>query len=313
MNWQKKIVIFALIILTVTGCSRKKLHSQKRFLLGTIVEVISPYPEAAEVVFKEIERVEKIFSTNIKHSAISHLNRTGYLNTNFEVTTLFLKSGVFYSLSDGLFDITIAPLSRIWKEALLKNKAPSKSAIKNGRALVGFKNLHIDKDKNSIKFKRSGMAVDLSGIAKGYAIDVAVKELKRKGVNSAIINAGGDIYCLGSKFGNSWKLGLQHPRDKGRIYATMELKDRAVATSGDYEQYMEIDGKRYSHIISPKTGYPVKNSIVSVTVIAKDTVTADSVATSVFLLGEEKGKKVFLNYEGVEQIIVINKEDVSDN
>ncbi|MBL7130538.1 MAG: FAD:protein FMN transferase [Candidatus Omnitrophica bacterium] len=309
----KKIIIFGLVLLIIAGCSQRRLQSEKRFLLGTVVEVISPYPEAAEIAFSEIERIEKIFSANIKDSAISHLNRTGFLNTNFEVTSLIEKSGIFYGLTQGYFDITVAPLTKIWKEALIENKLPTKRKIRKKLALIGFKNIHIDKKNNSIKFKRKGMKIDLGGIAKGYAIDVAVKELKRKGIDSAIINAGGDIYCLGSKFGNPWKLGLQHPRKKDKILTTLELKDLAIATSGDYEQYMEIGGKRYSHIINPKTGYPVENDIVSVTVVAKDAVTADAVATCIFLLGKEKGMKVFENYEGVERIIIITKSDVQDN
>ncbi|MFC1645853.1 FAD:protein FMN transferase [Candidatus Omnitrophota bacterium] len=309
----KKILILGLVILTIAGCSQKRLHREKRFLLGTIVEVISPYPEAAEIAFSEIERIENIFSIKEKDSAISHLNKTGYLNTNFEVTSLIEKSGLFYSLSDGCFDITIAPLTKIWKEALLKNKLPSKKLVRKNMALVGFNKVHIDRVNNSIKFKLKGMVADLGAIAKGYAIDVAVKELKRKGITSAIVNAGGDMYCLGTKFGKPWKLGLRHPREKDEIIDTLLIKDSAVATSGDYEQYMEIDGKRYSHIINPKTGSPVENDILSVTVIAKDAVTADSVATSVFLLGKERGAKIFQNYEGVNEIIIITKSDVSDN
>ena len=118
---------------------------------------------------------------------------------------------------------------------------------------------------------------------------------------------------MGAKFGRPWRLGLQHPRRKELIVDSLEVKDSAVATSGDYEQFMEIDQKRYSHVINPETGYPVENDIVSVTVVAKDTVTADAVATSIFLLGKEKGKKIFQNYEGVKKIIIITKDEVSGN
>ncbi|MFH1621581.1 MAG: FAD:protein FMN transferase [Candidatus Omnitrophota bacterium] len=308
-----KKIIPLLVLLAFTGCAQKKLYTEKRFLMGTVVEVISPYPEAAGIVFNEIERIEKVFSTNLKNSAISHLNATGFLNTNYEVTTLIEKSKIFYGITDGLFDITVAPLVVIWKEALNEKKLPSSRLIKKNLSLVGFDNIHIDHLNNSIKFKKPSMKVDLGGIAKGYAIDVAVRELKRKGIDSAIINAGGDIYCLGSKFGNAWKIGLQHPRDKEKTINKLELKDSAVATSGDYEQFMEIEGERYSHIIDPKTGYPVENDIVSVTVIAKDAVTADAVATCVFLLGKQKGERIFGSFYGVTKIITVTKNDVSHN
>jgi thiamine biosynthesis lipoprotein len=313
MKYCKRIIIFILVLLAITGCANRKLNREKKFLLGTVVEIISPYPETAQIAFAEIERIEKIFSTNNKDSAVAHLNRTGFLNTNYEVAALIEKCGIFYRLSEGQFDVTIAPLTKIWKQALLQNKLPNEKTINTQKSLMGFDNIYIDKDKNTIKFKNAGMAVDFGGIAKGYAVDAAVKELKRKGIDSAIINAGGDIYCLGSKFGKRWKLGLQHPRKKDMIIDTIEVEDSAVATSGDYEQFMEIGAKRYSHIINPQTGYPVENDIVSVTVVADDAVTADAVATCIFLLGKQRGTRIFQNYEGVRKIVIITKGDVSDN
>jgi thiamine biosynthesis lipoprotein len=142
-------------------------------------------------------------------------------------------------------------------------------------------------------------------------VDCAIKELKEKGIDAAIVNAGGDIYCLGKKFNKPWKVGIQNPRDKNKLLADLELKDSAVTTSGDYQQFMESEGKRYSHIINPKTGYPVDNGVISVTVLAKDTLTADIVATSIFLLGKEKGIETFENYKGVEKIIVIEQGDIA--
>jgi len=312
MIFNKKIIPF-IVLLTIIGCAQEKLYTEKRFLMGTVIEVISPYKEAAGIVFNEIERIDKVFSTYKEDSAIAHLNKTGFLNTNFEVTSLIEKSKIFYDLTEGLFDVSVGPLSKIWKEAIKENKIPASKLIKKNLLLVGFDKIYIDHKQNSIKFKKSGMNVDLGGIAKGYAVDIAIRELKRRGIDSAIVNAGGDMYCLGYKFGKPWNIGLQHPRDKEKILTKLELKDSAVATSGDYEQFMELDGKRYSHIINPKTGYPVENDLVSVTVVAKDAVTADTVATCVFLLGKEKGEKVFSNFEGVNKIITVTKSDVSHN
>ena len=308
----KKIFILGLVILSITGCARNRLYTEKRLLMGTVVEVISPYKEAAKIAFKEIERIEKVFSVYIENSAISHLNETGFLNTNFEVTSLFLKSNKFYEATKREFDITIGPLTEIWREALEKNKLPQESDIKVAKELVGFNNVHIDEKLESIKLMKKGMRVDLGGIAKGYAVDKAVKELKRSGIDSAIINAGGDIYCIGTKFDKPWQIGLQHPRNRNELHDTLELKDLAVVTSGDYERWMEIEGKKYSHIISPKTGYPVESGIISVTVVAKDTITADAVATCVFLLGKDRGTEVFKDYSGVKRIIVITKDDVQE-
>ncbi len=309
----QKIIIASLVLLLTSGCAKERLYNQKKFLLGTMVEVISPYPEAAQIVFGEIDRLEKVFSMFLEDSALSHLNKTGFLNDNYEIAFLIEKAKIFSELTQGEYDITIGPLTKIWKKAISENKLPDENQINEAMKLIGFKKVYIDKKNAGIKFREKDMQIDLGSIAKGYAVDAAIKELKRKGIDSALVNAGGNIYCLGTKFGKPWKLGLQHPRKKDKLFKTLELQDTAIATSGDYQQYMEIGSKRYSHIISPKTGYPVENDVASVTVIAKDATTADVISTCVFLLGKEKGLKVFQNYPGVKDIIVITKSDARNN
>lgn len=314
---KKSICILMMIgvvaISLISGCSQRQVHSRKKLLMGTVVEVVSPYPEAAEIVFDEIERVENVFSAYIATSPVSHLNKTGYLNTNFEVTHLIERAKEFYDLSNGLFDISVSPVSRLWRESFATKSLPKKRAIRKALRLVGFNKIQIDSDNDSVKFKRKGMTIDLGGIAKGYAIDAAVKELKHHGIDSAIVNAGGDIFCLGNKFGRPWKVGLQHPRKRDIFITTLSLHDQAVATSGDYQQFIDVDSNRYHHIINPKTGYPVDNAVVSVSVVAKDTVTADAVATCVFLLGKKQGMREFQNYPGVENIIVVTKSDLAED
>lgn len=309
----KKIVIVAMMLLSFSACMQRRVYTERRFLLGTVIEVTSPYKEAAAIAFEEIERIEKIFSIYKKDSVVSHLNKTGFLNTNFEVARLIEEAKKFYELSEGKFDISIGPLTEIWKEALDKKELPREREIEIALKLVGCDYIHVDKETHSIKFKKKGMKVDLGGIAKGYAVDATVKELKRKGIDSAIVNAGGNLYCLGTKFGQPWQVGLQHPRIKTQILNTLSLINKAVATSGDYEQYMEIDSKRYFHIIDPQTGYPVRNDVLSVSVIAKDAMTADALSTSIFVLGKDKGNELFKNYVGVEKIIVITKSDLQNN
>lgn len=308
-----RLLIALVTVSLISSCGQRHVTSKKKLLMGTMIEVVSPYPEAAEIVFDEIERVEKVFSTYIATSPVSHLNKTGYLNTNFEVAHLLKRAKEFYELSNEMFDVSIAPVSKLWKKSFATKSLPKKRDIVRALRLIGLNKIHIDDDSESIKFKRKGMEVDLGGIAKGYAIDAAVKELKRHGIDSAIINAGGDIFCLGNKFDRPWKVGLQHPRKKDKYITTLALHDQAVATSGDYQQFIKIGPNRYHHIINPKTGYPVNNDVVSVSVVAKDTVTADAVATCVFLLGEKQGIKKFQDYPGVTNIIVITKKDMEED
>lgn len=306
----KKMLVAALVVVLVSGCSQRQLFSKKKLLMGTVVEVVSPYPEAAAIAFNEIERVEKVFSSHIPDSPVSHLNETGFLNTNFEVAFLFEKAKEFYNLTNGMFDVSVFPLSRLWKKCFMTKILPDAQEIITVLPFIGSDKIYIDHESKSIKFKRKGMAVDFGAIAKGYAVDAAVKELKRSGIDSAIIRAGGDIYCLGNKFDKPWNVGVQHPRKQNAIMTTIPLRDMAVSTSGDYQQFVDIGGRRYHHIINPKTGYPIENEVVSVSVVAKDATTADTVATCVFLLGKEQGMKKFQKHPGVEQIIVVTKNDL---
>jgi len=153
------------------------------------------------------------------------------------------------------------------------------------------------------------MKLDLGAIAKGFAVDVAVKKLKELGVNSCLINAGGEIYCLGRKHGKPWKVGVKHPRSSDMI-EYLELENKAVATSGDYEQFFLLQDTHYSHIIDPRTGCPADSGIVSVTVIADDCLTADALATSIFILGKTDSRELIKNFSNIKTII-FNEVDLN--
>jgi len=150
-----------------------------------------------------------------------------------------------------------------------------------------------------VEFKLSGMKIDLGGIAKGYALDCAVKKLKERGINSCLINAGGQVYALGKNFGTPWKVAIKNPRAP-KISQILELKNRSISTSGDYEQFFFKEGRRYCHIINPKTGYPAESQITSVSVISSSGLTADALSTAVFILGRERGEALTRNLKNTE-------------
>jgi len=157
------------------------------------------------------------------------------------------------------------------------------------------------------------MSLDLGGIAKGYAVDKAIVVLRKEGIEAALLNAGGDIYCLGGRDKNKkWRVALQHPRKKNSILTVLELEDMACATSGDYQKYIQIDGRRYSHIINPKSGYPCTDVPASVTVLAEDCASADALATSIFVLGPKKGIDLINRLENTEAIVVSLQEEKLD-
>ena len=291
----------------MSGCQNNKLYDDKRVMMGTFIEVISPDKNAAGIVFSEFSRIENLLSRYKPGSEISRLNKSGNLRVSPETFYLLKKSMEFYQASEGAFDITIGPLVDLWGFTDRKYSYPPEEKIKEGLKLVGSDKIILNDEDYVVKFMLSEMKVDLGGIAKGYALDCAAKKLKENNINSCLINAGGQIFCLGDKFGRPWNIAIKNPRGKKAI-GYLELKDKSVATSGDYQCYFIKDKKRYSHILDPKTGYPADSGIASVTVVADDGLTADALATAMFVLGRERGWDLADKFTGVEFKIVAAKQ-----
>jgi thiamine biosynthesis lipoprotein len=212
------------------------------------------------------------------------------------------KAQEISELTEGGFDITVGPLTELWRKAREKNTPPSIKDVKEKLGLVNFKNIEMDQE-GKVFLKKKGMAIDLGGIAKGYAVDRAFELLKSLGYRNLIINAGGDLRVGGLKIDQPWSIGIQNPRESQKLLARISISDTAVATSGDYEKFFLYQGKRYHHIFSPKDGFPT-DDCQSVTVLCKEGTIADALATAVFVLGREKGYSLCQKLEGVDCIIV---------
>jgi len=277
-------------------------------MMGTFVEVASPYQDALKIAFDEMSRIEALLSKYDPKSEISRLNKTGKITASRETIYIVKKSIEFWKKTGGAFDITVGPWVSLWGFTNKHYRLPSKVEITSVLKHVGSDKIVLDEGKNVIQFKLQDMSVDLGAIAKGYAVDCAVAKLKEKGIDSCIINAGGQIYCLGKKYGKPWKVAIQNPR-KGNFLGTLNLVNKAVSTSGDYEQYFIRGNKRYSHIFDPHTGFPVATNIVSVTVVAEDGLTADALSTSIFILGKSKGEVLASQFSGVQVKVIelVNK------
>ena len=186
---------------------------------------------------------------------------------------------------------------------------PADETIRKNLALINYRDLILDNAGSTVYLKRKGMLVDTGGIAKGYAADRAVETLKKQGIRAGIVAVAGDIKTFGLKpDGKPWKIGIRNPNaknDKDEIFATVELTDMAISTSGDYERFFFADNKRIHHLLNPKTGYPAE-ACRSVSVIAKEGVLTDAFATGAFILGPDKGMKV-LEGMGFGGIIVDNE------
>ncbi|MEK6728175.1 MAG: FAD:protein FMN transferase [Candidatus Omnitrophota bacterium] len=271
--------------------------------MGTFVEVISPDQRAAQIVFNEIKRIDNLLSKYKPDSEISQLNSLGKLRVSDDTMYVLGKAKEFYLASDGEFDITVGPLLDLWGFSEHKYYLPTAEEIKNAKSRVGFNKIILNEGDNMIEFSIPGMKVDLGGIAKGFAVDCAVKKLKEAGIKSCLINAGGQIHCLGDKFGKAWQIAIRNPRTEG-LFETLQLKDKAVSTSGDYQQFFIKNKKRYSHILSPKTGGPVNNGIASVTVVASDGLTADALSTTIFAIGIKRWEALSKKYPDVRVKII---------
>ncbi len=313
----KKIAVL-IILLIFTSC-QEPLYRKKFLILGTYLEVTSTDPAAAAIVYQEFKRLDKIFNLYDPNSEISRLNKTYNqpFDASEELIEILSLSRQVYDLSKGAFDVTHGALYKFWKELIGKKEVknfPTPEAVARIRELGGIEGIEIDSQNQTVIIKKKGLIIDLSAIAKGYIVDKAIAKLKQAGIENALINAGGDIYCLGTQLGKPWKIGIKDPGRLRDILETQSLIDEAIATSGGYEQFFSFQGKDYSHLIDPRQGYPVDNDLISVTVITKNCFTADSLATAFFILGLDGTREFLARVPSTMRIFLVlskgNQEEV---
>lgn len=210
-------------------------------------------------------------------------------------------------LSEGAFDVTVLPLMHLWGFMKKEGRIPTQGELLEVLPQVNYRYLLLNRSDYSVAFRSSGVGIDFGGIAKGYAVDRALSVMLDQRVEGALIKAGGDLCSIGSKEGGlPWVIGIQHPRDKDRIIAALETTGGAVATSGDYERYFIVDGKRYSHIIDPRTGHPAEG-VSSATILAPTAMEADALSTAAYTLGVGKGIAFIEGQKGIEGMILTDR------
>ncbi len=262
---------------------------------------------AIEAAFAEIERIEQIMSEWRPSSELSQLNDNagGPLRPlSPELFEVLQRSKLVAEATDGAFDPTFYAAGQLWHfEPGARPPAPE--AIAEKLALVGWQGIELDPNTGAGRLARPGMKVGLGAIAKGYAVDRASQVLLQHGFVHHIVEGGGDTYVSGSKGGTPWKVGIQRP-DRAGSLAAIPATDRAIVTSGGYQRFIEVDGKRYAHILDPRTGWPLDESASaqSVTLVAANTTDADAYATAVAVMGPEKGMAFVEAHPGLEAVIV---------
>lgn len=311
----KQIGLF-LALLISPNLFAQQVFKKKKSLLGSPFEITVVATDSVQanqfvnMAFDEVTRIEHLISDWIPTTQISKVNQQAGIaavKVDLEVFELVERALKISKITDGAFDISYASMDKIWKFDGSMKTMPTEEAIKKSVAKVGYEHILLDANNTTIFLENEGMKLGLGGIGQGYIADKIKVLLQKNGCTSGLVNVSGDINTWGKQpNGADWSVGIVNPMNKNKVFATFPLYDSAVETSGSYEKYVTFNGKRYSHIIDPRTGYPA-TGIVSVSVFAKQTELADALATGIFVLGVEVGLDLVNQLKGIGCIIVDEK------
>ncbi len=285
---------------------------------------VSQYPNEVnaahlqKTVQTSLDRVNQLMSTYIPDSDVSRFNQsdsTQPIAVERETALVVARALEISTQTQGAFDVTVGPAVDLWNFGPKKRKftVPADEIVESVKTSIGFQHLSCTLDPPTLQKSISGLKIDLSAIAKGYAVDVVADVLDAQGCDSYLVEVGGEVRARGlNSDGNQWKVGVEYPTKRksdpvGDLAAVAYLKDRSMATSGDYRNFEMFQGKRYSHTIDPKTCRPVEHSLATACLLAKDCMTADALATAVSVMGVEQGKQI-CDSLGVEYYLVVRDE-----
>lgn len=282
-------------------------------LMGTDFEisVVAPTEEIGYInideAVSEIRRIEAMISSWDENSETSEVNRNAGrqpVKVSKELFQLVERSKRIAEITDGAFDISYASLDNIWKYDGSMSHMPTVTQIKMSIEKIGYQKIILDAANQTIFLPEEGMRIGFGAIGKGYAADKAKELLISKGVRGGLVNASGDLTTWGTReTGEKWMVGITNPLKKDRIFSWLPVVESSVATSGNYEKYIVLNGEKYSHIIDPRTGYPTKG-VNSVSIFAKQAELCDALATAVFIMGKDSGIHLVNQLEGVEVVLV---------
>jgi thiamine biosynthesis lipoprotein len=302
--------VFAAFVMLVALPARAGWVGDAIDLMGTRVSVelwaddeVRGRELVAEVI-REYRRFDDAMSTYKPTSEISDVNTRAAdapMVIGDELFGLVERSVALSAASGGAFDITYDSVGYLYD--FRAHQRPTDAQIEERLGAVDYRHIVLDPAKRTIFFKTEGVRINLGGIAKGYVVEHAAAMLRARGVEHALLNAGGDTRVIGDRRGQPWVVGIRHPRVADQVVTRLPLVDEAISTSGDYERYFEENGQRYHHILNPATGRPTQG-ILTVTVIGPDGTMTDGLDTAIFVLGAEKGLELIESYPEYETIIV---------
>ncbi|MBS9461643.1 FAD:protein FMN transferase [Flagellimonas sp. 389] len=309
------LIIFCSLCCMLSQGQRQEDVTVKRTLklMGTTFEIIVVAPNEdigyldIDEAVSEIKRIEKMISSWDEASETSLINKNAGIKpvkVSSELFQLIERSKKISEITDGAFDISYASIDRVWRFDGTMKEVPPKINIQQSVAKIGHKKIKLDPIEQTVYLTEPGMRISFGAIGKGYAADKAKELMVSKQVKGGIINASGDLTTWGTKAsGEKWVIGISNPLDKDKVFSWLPVVESSVATSGNYEKYVTLDGKKYSHIIDPRTGYPTVG-INSVSIFAKTAELCDALATAVFIMGKDSGIHMVNQIDGVEVVLV---------
>lgn len=313
-NYVLVIVVFSLL-LTACGKSNAVMESpykRTEFLMGTVV-TMKIYDEGKadvlDLVFDEIETLANQIGVEEVESQIDQVNAAAGkqpVEVSSDIFSLIQAGKDYSEKAEGSFDITIGPLTSLWHIGYDDAKKPTQKEIDDVLPLINYQKVILDEDKETVYLENEEMQLDLGAIAKGFIADKVNVLLDENGVTTAIIDLGGNIYVKGNNpSGREWTVGVQDPfSERGETVGKINASNKSIVTSGIYERYLEVDGKRYHHILNPLDGYPYENEIAGVTIVSDFSMDGDALSTLIFSKGLQEGLQYIENQKGVEAIFV---------
>lgn len=296
-----------LLLLNLVACSEPEVSKLQGVTMGTSYSVVIPHlprnitQQSVETGIESIlEQVNQQMSTYRQDSELSRINQSAaglWLSVSPELFEVIQCAHSISEQTDGAFDVTVGPLVNLWgfgPPETFDGAKPSDEQIDRVRALVGYQSLEIKQDGRQLRKQFNDLYIDLSAIAKGYGVDAVASYLDSLNINDYLVEIGGEVRGKGvSQRGDYWRVAVEKPVSEQRmIQRVIDVTDFAVATSGDYRNYFEKDGVRYSHTIDPRTGRPISHSLASVSVLSEEAMVADAWATTLMVMGEEEGYKL---------------------
>jgi len=314
---RRLLIITFLLGLSCISHGQNKSHKKVLLLMGSRFEITAISEDetkankAIEVGINEIKRIEKLISSWDSDSQTSAIVRNAGIKSvqvDRELFNLIRRCKKISHLTHGAFDISYASMDKIWKFDGSMTQMPDSVSVAKSVSKINYKDIILNSENTSVFLKKKGMKIGFGAIGKGYAANKALEVMSKMELNGALVNASGDLITWGKdEDGKDWKIGISNPKEKDKIFSWLSIGETAVVTSGNYEKFVSFDGIRYSHIIDPRTGYPV-SGLSSVTIICPNAELADALATSIFVLGAKSGLQLINKLNGIECILVTDDQ-----